>query len=466
MKRKCVLGVLKTEEGLRIKEEMLAWLEPVYEVFIVEQEAPGELFEYPAIRLAASISAECYESVLYIHTKGAGNHNNLQQLVRNFWKNEFTVNADKYFAICDENKDTPVVAAPIVGKNAKVCWYNGFVLSPGAARQLNKVISIKKDRMWFEQEMWSSCFDVKVKGVLRDDAECPEMAHDAFISTIFKRVSLMTIAKNENNYIREWLTYHHKIGIDSFFIIDNNDENDNSLVNTIADLIAPYNITVFDCRGNDALTKIGKQKGAYNYVLQTILRARMQVDWLGVIDVDEFVHVKTNNIKEFLYQDIFKDTDVIHLNWRLYDDNDKIHYENLPVRTRFTRQAPLDVVYNDTLPWTENCYVKSFIKIRFRQTYIDTHTTYIDNCVCRRSDGSLSDYRLDHETLLVDDNYIEHYNCKSLEEYIDRRCLATTDVAHATPVNADLRIKWYFNENEKTQEKLKYINERLNTNVD
>lgn len=26
MKRKCVLGVLKTAEGLRIKEEMLGWL--------------------------------------------------------------------------------------------------------------------------------------------------------------------------------------------------------------------------------------------------------------------------------------------------------------------------------------------------------------------------------------------------------------------------------------------------------
>ena len=35
-KRKCVLGVLTTEAGLKIKEEMLSWLNDYYEVFVVE----------------------------------------------------------------------------------------------------------------------------------------------------------------------------------------------------------------------------------------------------------------------------------------------------------------------------------------------------------------------------------------------------------------------------------------------
>ena len=42
MKRKCVLGVLKTAEGLRIKEEMLGWLNEKYDVTLVEVDPPND----------------------------------------------------------------------------------------------------------------------------------------------------------------------------------------------------------------------------------------------------------------------------------------------------------------------------------------------------------------------------------------------------------------------------------------
>ena len=49
-KRKCILGVLKSEEGLKIKEEMLSWLSPLYDVELVEVDPPNDkLFEYPFI---------------------------------------------------------------------------------------------------------------------------------------------------------------------------------------------------------------------------------------------------------------------------------------------------------------------------------------------------------------------------------------------------------------------------------
>ena len=461
MKRKCVLGVLKTEEGLRIKEEMLGWLSDKYEVITVEQEAPGELYEYPAIRMAASIAAETYESVLYLHTKGAGNTNQLQPLVRQFWKHEFVDKINDYFAPCDKNRDFAVVSAPIVGKNCKVCWYNGFVLSPGAGKKLNRVLAIKKDRMWFEQGMLEQCEDLTVVGILRDDAECPEMAHDAFISTIQQRVGIMTIAKNESKYIREWLDYHYKLGVDEFFIIDNNDEGDDSLAKVIAPVANKYRIRSFDLRGRDALVKVGMQKGAYNQVVNMIQRVRIPIDWLAVIDIDEFLYFDGKNIKEFLYQDKFKDTDVIHINWRIYDDNDQIYYEDKPVQERFTRQAKLDVVYNDELPWTENCYVKSITKLRFRPMFIDTHTSYINNCVCKRSSGELTDCKIDHEPITSDNNYVKHYNCKSLQEYIEKRCINNTDVAHAESPSAEKRIRWYFNMNSDNTQKREFINAKL-----
>lgn len=50
LKRKCVFGVLCTEEGLRIKNEMSAWLNDKYDVFVVEAEPPNTLYEFPFIK--------------------------------------------------------------------------------------------------------------------------------------------------------------------------------------------------------------------------------------------------------------------------------------------------------------------------------------------------------------------------------------------------------------------------------
>ena len=71
--RYCVLGVLKSPRGLQIRDEMLSWLLNEYNVYCVEQEMPGKLFEYPALRFAQwlCIEKDC-DDVLYVHTKGAG----------------------------------------------------------------------------------------------------------------------------------------------------------------------------------------------------------------------------------------------------------------------------------------------------------------------------------------------------------------------------------------------------------
>ena len=60
----CVLGVLKTSKGLQIKNEMLSWLNTKHNVFCVEQEPPGKLFEYPAIYYAIKLAIEMKERVL------------------------------------------------------------------------------------------------------------------------------------------------------------------------------------------------------------------------------------------------------------------------------------------------------------------------------------------------------------------------------------------------------------------
>ena len=156
MKRKCVLGVLKTEEGLRIKEEMQLWLRDRYELICVEQDPPGVLIEFPAMMQAVQLSLATNEPVLYLHTKGAANIHGNQKFIRQLWLHEFHNLADWYFE--QVNCEEPTVAAPIVSKNKKITWFNGFVFNPAAASQMIKHLRIPNDRMWYEQGFLNECY--------------------------------------------------------------------------------------------------------------------------------------------------------------------------------------------------------------------------------------------------------------------------------------------------------------------
>lgn len=466
-KRKCVLGVLTTEAGLKIKEEMLSWLKPIYEVFCVEQEAPGVLYEYPAIKMAADLAVDLNEPVLYLHTKGAAMPNQAQPMVRAFWQHEFTVNSEKYFEMVDDCK--PLVSAPYT-MHKNIAWFNAFVMNPMAASKLLVYLKPQEDRYWFEQKIWNQDSSVTMLGLYDDKVASFVEPWPAFVSLFREimsapakqndKVAIMAIAKNESRYIKEWLDYHRNLGIDRFYIINNDDPDENTMYDMLKD---ESDIVQFNVPGAEELKKVGMQEGVYNSIYQNVIKKAGDVKWLAVIDIDEFLYFNGKSIKEFLSDSIFNDTDVIHLNWRLYGDNGQIYYEDKPVQERFPNQCPLNVVYNSEEAKKgvlENMFIKSIIRVSDKPTRIFIHTTMVQNGITRRGDGTVSISPW-CEPLSDDNNYVKHYNTKSLEEYINRRCSSsTTDAAHEV-VDVMSRINWYFNENEKTPEKLAYIKERL-----
>lgn len=153
----CVLGVLKTKEGLAIKSEMMQWLTKTYNVITVEQDSPGELFEHPAITTAASLSVALNQPVLYLHTKGAANINQVQPVVRKMWQNEFS---DPYKYLVIATGPRPVIVAPEVSTD-KCTWFNGFVLNPEAGKILEQHLhEIRSDRFYYESVARGTDIDV------------------------------------------------------------------------------------------------------------------------------------------------------------------------------------------------------------------------------------------------------------------------------------------------------------------
>jgi hypothetical protein len=103
-------------------------------------------------------------------------------------------------------------------------------------------------------------------------------------------LSLCLIVKNENTYLKEWLDYHILIGVEHFWIYDN--ESDVPVSRTLADYIQSGWVTVNNIKGP------AMQLFAYDHCVQTY---GLHSKWIGFIDTDEFIVLREGkNLPEFL----------------------------------------------------------------------------------------------------------------------------------------------------------------------
>jgi hypothetical protein len=200
------------------------------------------------------------------------------------------------------------------------------------------------------------------------------------------KIALVCIAKNEDNYIQEWIDYHKKLGYDDIFIYQNNWRCQ----------IEEPNVIKIEYDGEV------RQVPAYNDFIQ---KNKTNYDWVSFFDVDEFLVLKKHkNIKEFI-QD-YQDFDGIGVNWILFGDNNLTGVtDEYSVIKRFTKRQ-LGV----------NEHIKSTIKLT-NDVIMGVHAPY-NKMLCNTNkelfSGSFNRNTLD------DIAQINHYFCKTREEFIEK----------------------------------------------
>ncbi len=103
-------------------------------------------------------------------------------------------------------------------------------------------------------------------------------------------LSLCLIAKDENDYLKEWLDYHILLGVEHFWIYDNDSQQ--PLVESIPEYVQKGWVTVNPIHGK------GMQLYAYDHCIQSYGHLSQ---WIGFIDTDEFiVPGTTKSIPEYL----------------------------------------------------------------------------------------------------------------------------------------------------------------------
>ncbi|MCL2797021.1 MAG: glycosyltransferase family 92 protein [Firmicutes bacterium] len=139
------------------------------------------------------------------------------------------------------------------------------------------------------------------------------------------------IIRDENEYLKEWLTWHIGQGVQHFFIYDHGS------VEPVADFVQSLGldisdkVTVTDWSGSH----VNAQHEAYN---DCLTRFGKETRWLGFIDSDEMVRIKDGKkLPEFLAE--FTDCAGLFIPWVVYNANGQKDKSPLPCRERFTREA-------------------------------------------------------------------------------------------------------------------------------
>ena len=253
------------------------------------------------------------------------------------------------------------------------------------------------------------------------------------------KVYLVCVAKLENLYIEEFINYYLKLGIDKIIIYDNNDIDGEK----ISDIINSNYVDIIDFRGNK--TNINGQFFQDIIYLEAYKKYSNECDWICFFDVDEFLILedKYKNIKEFLSDKIFENYDEIKLVWKIYNDNNLVHYENKPLIERFKEISKK----NDK-------QVKTIIKTKKQIRAINCHGKTIPYLRICNTEGIECNYlNIRHGNYIDIPSYknawINHYRLKTIEEFINTKFKIS--------VLYKENLNMFFNINDKTKEKLDYI---------
>lgn len=214
-------------------------------------------------------------------------------------------------------------------------------------------------------------------------------------------LSVCAIAKNEGPYFKEWIEWHRKMGVEKFFIYDNES------TDCTKDELAPYiesglvEYTYWPGRK--------MQLPAYDDCFE---KHRTETRWLAIIDLDEFiVPIKDKTIPEFLHR--MEEFSSVEINWLVYGSGGEKERKPGGVMERFR--------YHSLPEHRLNTHVKSIVDPRRVCTMTGCHEAARISGRSADSHGVPLRKGFGDRIPQQDVIRINHYAVKSYEEFLSKR---------------------------------------------
>ena len=260
------------------------------------------------------------------------------------------------------------------------------------------------------------------------------------------------VARKENLYIRDLISYYLQLGFEKFILVDNNYPNVEKLSDVLNDYINNNTVDIIEFYGSSI-----PQCNLYEIIYE---KYKTKCSWISFFDLDEYLTMRSEDkrqikIREYLSNPIFKKCESISINWLIYTDNNLLFYENRSVVERFT---------SPNYKTSENRVVKSIVRgnlnkivfYPFTQHHVPDKRLHICNSlgkIIRRYN------RLNVKIPLLKYTYLMHYSTKTAEEYINK--LKRGEYGNRE-YNIIDRINKFFEYNNYTEEKLKMFAKAFN----
>lgn len=234
------------------------------------------------------------------------------------------------------------------------------------------------------------------------------------------KLTIVAIAKNEANYISEWCAYHKLMGVERIYLYEN-DSTDN-----MRDVLKPYEKDGFV----ECIEIHGKQKQieAYN---DAITKFGGESKYMAFIDCDEFMlpmderRTLLDEVESIFSQD--ENCGGIGLNWCLYGSSGHVEKPNGLVIENYLKRAPIE--------FEESSWIKSIVKPEMVETFVTPHHCIYKSghyCINYNGDFIPSFWNI---ITCYQGVRINHYFCKSRDEYVSRRSYGRADIKQIRPMS-------------------------------
>ena len=267
------------------------------------------------------------------------------------------------------------------------------------------------------------------------------------------KVAVCTMAKLENLYVEEFVEYYVKLGVDHIFIYDDNDPNTERIIDAIDDKYKPKVTTYENIKG-----KIKNQADAFTNCYHTNMK---EYDWFLMIDMDEFLFIVNDTLKNYLSKEIYNKCDFIKFNWATANDNNLIYYDSRPSLERFKP------------PYRKEVFVKTIVRSNIPELHYWVHSPDYSpkrNVTCN-SNGDLMDIsnRINIEenfNKTFDKAFLIHFRYKTAEEFVKKYKRGySTWFGDKLAEFMNININHFFHINRLSLEKINYVERELNISL-
>lgn len=264
---------------------------------------------------------------------------------------------------------------------------------------------------------------------------------------------ILTVIKNEHEYLKEWIDYHLKLGINCIFIIEDFDsESHKEITDQYPDNVTLFNAKTFlnkkqlqeairlkQCKSKSPQSlyfKIGFDyiKSKYSYI-----------NWTFVIDNDEFLTLEKGKTLQDIFLE-FHDYDAFVIQWQCFGANNlvfKPDYSKKGVVETYTKPMKGKLLDNQQF-LVKTCYNMN------KSGYLYNMHHPIDKCNWCNTEHEFHSYNPTYKNI-----YIRHYITRSLEEYIWKK------ESRGQNTRQDPNLKMFFTinpeMNDKKEEYLKLL---------